>query len=233
MQIRVEQQSAGGLCVRAFTQPCRVAQPALSAPACADSLELWGDLVSDFIRQVVGAPAVVAGNSIGAVTVLSAAYVDPALVRGIVLLNAAGRFDSDATPAPAATQNESGPSAALSELFRRVVSAAIFFSTKFRIAPILKTVYVNHAHVDAELVESIYAPACDPDALEAFFLISGSGGRSKRTLNELLRAGLNAPQGPIPMLLCWGMADPWMKPDKAQVRARRQQQRGAPWRLLE
>jgi pimeloyl-ACP methyl ester carboxylesterase len=113
----------------------------------ADSLELWGEQVSDFIREVVRAPAVVAGNSIGAVTVLSAAYAAPSLVRGIVLVNAAGQFDADATPTTPATPEEPGSvKAALSDFFRRVVSAAIFFSTKYRIGQILKTVYVNHAN---------------------------------------------------------------------------------------
>ena len=200
--------------------------------------------MSDFIRDIVGAPAVIAGNSIGAVTVLSAAFLDPSLVRGMVLLNAAGRFDEPETAA-AATEAPapSGVAAAFSELFRRVVSAAIFYSTKYRIGSILKTVYVDHSKVDEALVQSIYAPACDPNALEAFYKISGSGGRSKQSLNVLLKAGLSAPGGPLPLLLLWGLegaaahtlccsrlarvasqrrvdarmrADPWMKPDKAQ-----------------
>jgi len=170
------------------------------------SLEMWGSQISDFIRDVVGAPAVIAGNSIGAVTVLSAAFTDPALVRGVVLLNAAGRFDADVVAVQAPTQE-----LFLSEILKRIASFVIFISTKFRIGAILRTVYVDHSKVDAQLVESIYRPACDPDALEAFFLISGSGGRSKRTLNELLRGCQ-----PLPMLLLWGNQDPWMKNDKAQ-----------------
>jgi pimeloyl-ACP methyl ester carboxylesterase len=94
----------------------------------------------------VRAPAVVAGNSIGAVTVLSAAHATPSLVRGIVLVNAAGRFDADATPeTPAAPEEPGSLKAALSDFVRRVVSAAIFYSTKYRIGQILKTVYVDHS----------------------------------------------------------------------------------------
>ena len=160
------------------------------------------------------APSVIAGNSIGAVTVLSAAFLEPSLVRGIALLNAAGRFDEDATAAaPPAPPN--GLQAALSDAVRRIISAAIFYSTKYRIAPILRTVYVDHTKVDEQLIESIYSPACDPQALDAFFLISGSGGRSKNSLNTLLRAGLDAPGGPLPLLLVWGQQDPWMRPNKA------------------
>ena len=67
--------------------------------------------------------------------------------------------------------------------------------------------------MDDALVRSIYEPACDPAAAAAFYKISGSGARSKLTLNELLRK-LRAHEKPL--LLCWGMKDPWMKPSKAR-----------------
>lgn len=41
------------------------------------SAEFWGDQVADFIREVVGEPAMLVGNSIGAIACLSAAYRDP------------------------------------------------------------------------------------------------------------------------------------------------------------
>ena len=66
--------------------------------------------------------------------------------------------------------------------------------------------------MDEDLIQSIYAPACDPDALEAFYRISGSGGRSKQSLNTLLNGSLAAK---IPLLLVWGTQDPWMRPAKA------------------
>jgi pimeloyl-ACP methyl ester carboxylesterase len=178
------------------------------------SLEFWGAQVSDFVRDVVKRPAVLAGNSIGAVTVLSAAYIDPSLVRGVVLLNAAGRFEADEGDAKPADPD--APPSPLSVLFRRIVSAAIFYSTKLRIGPILRSVYFDGSRVDEELVRSIAAPTRDPNALEAFFLISGSGGRSRQSLNALLLAGLQAPGGPIPLLQLHGAADPWMKPSKAE-----------------
>jgi pimeloyl-ACP methyl ester carboxylesterase len=180
------------------------------------SLELWGAQVADFVRDVVKAPAVIAGNSIGAVTVLSAAFQCPSLVRGLVLLNAAGRFEADGEAAAAAEGAQDKPPSALSVLFRRIVSAAIFYSTKLRIGPILRSVYFDGSRVDDALVRSIAAPTRDPNALEAFFLISGSGGRSRQSLNALLRAALQAPGGPIPLLQIHGQADPWMKPEKAE-----------------
>ena len=181
------------------------------------SLEFWGAQVADFLRDVVKAPAVIAGNSIGAVTVLAAAYQCPELVRGVVLLNAAGRFEAEGEAAAADKgEEENKPPSALSVLFRRFVSAAIFYSTKLRIGPILRSVYYDGSRVDDALVRSIAAPTRDPNALEAFFLISGSGGRSRQSLNALLRAALQAPGGPIPLLQIHGQADPWMKPEKAE-----------------
>lgn len=106
--------------------------------------------------------------------------------------------------------------------------------------------YVDKKKVDSELIKSIYQPACEPDAAEArkrrgprhrrhggiipgkaiqrarricepqaFFMISGSGGRSKLSLNALLAKLRN--HGPKPLVLVWGMKDPWMQPNKARA----------------
>jgi len=66
--------------------------------------ELWRDQIAAFIREVVGVGmseegeggverAVVAGNSLGGYTALATSAVYPSLVKGCILLNAAGRFD--------------------------------------------------------------------------------------------------------------------------------------------
>ena len=43
--------------------------------------------------QVIGEPAVVAGNSLGGYASLATAVRYPEVVKGVVLLNAAGRFE--------------------------------------------------------------------------------------------------------------------------------------------
>lgn len=186
------------------------------------SSEMWGTQVSDFIKQVVGEPALVVGNSIGAIATLSAAYVAPEMVKGCALLNAAGRFEAPGVTAEELAKEEADKaaqegslSAMMGDLFRRVAAQVIFLSTKYRIGPILKQVYVDQSKVDDSLVRSIYEPACSPGAAEAFYKISGSGGRSKLSLNALLRK-MEA-EGPKPVLLVWGMKDPWMQPQKARA----------------
>lgn len=78
-------------------------------------------------------------------------------------------------------------------------------------------VYVDKSKVDASLIQSIYRPACEPDAAEAFYQISGSGGRSKRSLNSLLAKMRLSGPSPKPLVLVWGMQDPWMQPSKARA----------------
>ncbi len=95
------------------------------------------------VREVVGEPAVICGNSIGALAALSAAAIAPDLARGLVMLNAAGRFDDDpaagaAPPPAAAAEEEGGVGAWLKGFLARIVSGSIFYSTKYRIGPILK-----------------------------------------------------------------------------------------------
>ena len=194
---------------------CMLGYGKSAKPALEYTSELWGALVADFLREVVGRPALLAGNSIGAIAALGAAYDAPELTAGVALLNAAGRLDdlnSPAQSAPEAEDEDSAVMAALKAAFRRVVVSTIFLSTKFRIPQILSTVYVNKARVDAQLVDSIYQPACDADAPEAFFHISNAGKRSKRSLTVLLTA---AKERGVPMTLVWGNKDPWMPPTKA------------------
>ncbi|CAM6095775.1 unnamed protein product [Calypogeia fissa] len=56
---------------------------------------VWGELVRDFIVEVVREPAVLAGNSIGGYTSSVVAGLWPSLVNAVVLLNSAGRVIPD------------------------------------------------------------------------------------------------------------------------------------------
>jgi pimeloyl-ACP methyl ester carboxylesterase len=65
----------------------------------AFSIDAWAQLVTEFTAQVVGAPVVLVGNSIGSLISLQAAALDAggqqeAVVRGVVLLNCAGGMNS-------------------------------------------------------------------------------------------------------------------------------------------
>lgn len=50
-------------------------------------------LLTGKMAQVIGEPAVVAGNSLGGYASLATAVKYPDTVKGVVLLNAAGRFE--------------------------------------------------------------------------------------------------------------------------------------------
>lgn len=164
---------------------------------------------------MVRRPALLVGNSIGAIAVLNAAFERPALVAGLALLNAAGRFDSGggARLPPPPPLVPSTPLELISDAGARIAAHAVFLFTKYRVRQVLSSVYVNKGRVDEALVASIYDAACDPSAAEAFFRISGAGGRSVRTLDALLDAAKAA--GPLPLALVWGLRDPWMQPAKA------------------
>ena len=61
----------------------------------------------------------------------------------------------------------------LGERAKRVVVGASFYYTKqpLRIRQVLRAVYVNHAQVDDDLVDSIQLPSEDPNAPEVFYRI--------------------------------------------------------------
>ncbi|KAK9851146.1 hypothetical protein WJX84_012261 [Apatococcus fuscideae] len=68
-----------------------------------DGYTIWQEQLSDFIKQQVGGkPVVLVGNSLGGYNSLATAAQYPELVRGVVLVNAAGRFEEvkEAVEAP-------------------------------------------------------------------------------------------------------------------------------------
>ncbi|CAI5462420.1 unnamed protein product [Closterium sp. Yama58-4] len=157
---------------------------------------VWRDCVGDFIREVVGEPVVLGGNSIGGYTVSSVAAQWPALVSSLVLFNSAGRIDPD-IPIPTTStstsssdsSNSSGPSSSslpssppdgpLSKGPPKPVawllSRALFLYLRFNTGPILKRCYpVRPERADDWLLGEISRAATDPGAVEvvesAFYL---------------------------------------------------------------
>lgn len=165
------------------------------------SLALWQALLADFWTEKVQTPAVFIGNSIGALLSLMMAADYPAMTRGAVLLNCAGGLNHRPEELPL-------PLRLVMAVFTRMVSSPwlgqfVFdrIRQKHRIRATLKQVYGNHDAITDELVEMLYAPACDPGAQQVFAAI------------------LTAPPGPhpiellprvnCPLLVLWGEADPW------------------------
>ncbi|GFH07926.1 predicted protein [Haematococcus lacustris] len=176
----------------------------------------WIRQISSFIEEVVASgPVVLAGNSLGGYASLAAAVARPDLVRGVAMLNGAGPFDEPGRPALDPDQPEPLVDRFknwLAGIGKRVVLYFAFVRAKQpeRIKEVLNMVYTNRDMVDDELVDSIVQPALDPLAAEVFFRINHRTAPPV-TLNRLLTR-LQAP-----LLLLWGMRDPWITPSKAEA----------------
>jgi len=191
-----------------------------SKPITDYSAEVWRDQTVDFIEEVIGKTTTVVGNSLGGFTALyaasSSAQSEKSLINGCVLLNAAGRFKNpDAPP-------EKEPNAiidAIATLIKRAVIQLSFIYTKqpARIEQVLRQVYpINANNVDEELVESIRYPSLDPNAAEVFYRVITKNGSGPQVYVDDLLQDLNG----IPLMLCWGENDPWIRPaaaDKIQA----------------
>lgn len=185
--------------------------------------EVWAAQLNDFLREVVGRPAVLVGNSVGAFASLIAASEDPTLCDGLVLLNAAGSFEQRQLgqnegqkrlgDVVADAAEETGPVQWLLQLVVKAIAGWAFYTTKLRIQPILEWVYVNAEQVDDDLVTSIRSPADHPMALDTFGQVIQAGRRTTTSVFEALDRLPKSCQ----VLLIWGMQDPWMNPERASA----------------
>ncbi|MDX1978526.1 MAG: alpha/beta fold hydrolase, partial [Pseudanabaenaceae cyanobacterium bins.68] len=170
-------------------------------PTLDYSLELWQELLTEFAQAHISGASVWVGNSIGGLLCLMMAANQPELVRGAVLLNAAGGLNHRA--------GELNPLLSLIlGGFTRLAGAPgigkVIFDQIRRRSQIKKTleqVYCDRTAITEELVEILYQPACDPNAAAVFakILTAPAGPRPE----ELL------PRVASPLLVIWGEADPW------------------------
>lgn len=162
--------------------------------------ELWREQLHDFIAEVVGQPAFLAGNSLGGYAILTVAAQYPDALRGLILLNSAGPFSDSLPPAPSPLQ----------KLTKRILlspwASYLIFQYSRRRSTIRKTlqkVYLDPSAVTERLVEEIYRPSCDRGAVKVFASVFKSP-RGETVDALLARCG-------CPILLLWGEGDPWMK----------------------
>jgi len=192
---------------------CKLGFGLSSKPVQEYAAEVWRDQALDFLKEIVQKPATLAGNSLGGFTSLYTAATDEAksLVKGVVLLNGAGRFRDGAT---VTEETEVNPIIkAIQTAIQRLVIGASFIYTKqpARIAQVLKQVYpIDNTNVDDELVESIRYPSLDPNAAEVFYRVITKNGSGPTVFIDDLLGNLECP-----LLLCWGEYDPWIRPQAA------------------
>lgn len=166
--------------------------------------ELWRDQLSDFIAGVIGRPVVLAGNSLGGYVSLCVAAQKPELAVGLILLNSAGPF-TETEPVPAPPWWQRAIKTTTQTLFRQEWVSFLLFQYLRRPAIIRKTlkkVYFDQTAVTDQLVADIYRPSCDPGAPKVFASVFKS--RKGAKVDELLQ------QLTCPLLLLWGVADPWI-----------------------
>ncbi len=167
--------------------------------------ELWRDQLHDFITEVIGQPAVLAGNSLGGYASLCVAAQRSQSAKGLILINSAGPFsDSEPKPEPKPTRK------LLSRGFRSLflqdwVTFLVFQNTRRKsvIRKTLEKVYVDRSAVTDRLVEEIYRPSGDKGAFRVFASIfkTPRGETVDRLLEQLT----------CPLLMLWGEGDPWIK----------------------
>jgi pimeloyl-ACP methyl ester carboxylesterase len=165
------------------------------------TLDLWHEQLRDFHVAHVQRPAVVVGNSIGALLGLMLLANEPEMAIAGVLLNAAGGLNHR-------PEELNLPLRVVMGTFSKLVSSDLFgpfvfnqIRQKHRIRSTLRQVYRDQTAVTDDLVEMLYQPSCDPGAQKVFAsIITAPPGEQP---SELL------PRVTQPMLVLWGDADPW------------------------
>ncbi|MEH2420853.1 MAG: alpha/beta fold hydrolase [Nostoc sp.] len=186
-------------------------------PKLQYSGDLWRDQLHDFIREVIGQKAILAGNSLGGYAGLCVAAQRPDSAAGLVLLNSAGPFsESQPTSEPEALQSEiqlPKQSPTLQKLlgdgtkwiFQQPLAQSLLFQyvrQRWVIRQTLEKVYLDKSAITDQLVEEISRPAYDPGAMEVFVSVFSTPQGEK--VDVLLK------QLTCPLLMLWGEADPWM-----------------------
>ncbi|MCT0248857.1 alpha/beta fold hydrolase [Synechococcus sp. CS-205] len=164
---------------------------------------LWRDQLVAYVRERIGRPTVLVGNSLGGFAALAAGVALGREAAGVVLINAAGPFsDEQAEPKGwgAIAKRTIGGA-----LLRSPVLQRLLFENLRRPATIRRTlnqVYIDRTNVNDELVEAIRRPSLDPGAFGVFRTVFDiPRGQPLDQLFAQLRS---------PLLLLWGIRDPWI-----------------------
>lgn len=180
------------------------------------SSDLWRDQLHQFVTEIVGRPAVLAGNSLGGYAALCVAAQCPESLVGLVLLNCAGAFTASESVSESASESISKPlsqpnpvqkaiATVLRSLLLQPLPSFLLFQYVRQRSVIRKTlskVYLDQSAVTDQLVEDIYRPSCDAGAVKVFAAVFKSPQGEKKDV--LLR------QMTCPLLMLWGEGDPWM-----------------------
>jgi pimeloyl-ACP methyl ester carboxylesterase len=155
------------------------------------------------VSERIGRSTVLVGNSLGGFSALAAGAALGDQAAGVVLLNAAGPFSDEQAPPKGwgaiTRQTIAGA------LLKSPVLQRLLFENLRRPATIRRTlnqVYLDKTNVDEALVEAIRRPSLDPGAFGVFRTVFDIP--RGQPLDELFA------QLTCPLLLLWGIRDPWI-----------------------
>ncbi|KAG7541535.1 Cryptochrome/photolyase N-terminal domain superfamily [Arabidopsis thaliana x Arabidopsis arenosa] len=161
---------------------------------------LWAELLRDFMIEVVGEPAHCVGNSIGGYFVALMAFLWPALVKSVVLVNSAGNVVPGYSPLPISRERGVPFGAQLG-------ARLLLFFLQFNVNKLLKDCYpVKPARADDFLVTEMLRASRDPGVI--MVLESIFGFDLSLPLNYLLKGFEEK------TLVIQGMKDPISDPKK-------------------
>ncbi|XP_051123544.1 uncharacterized protein LOC127246305 isoform X2 [Andrographis paniculata] len=180
------------------------------------TMEIWAQLILDFLDEIVQRPTILMGNSVGslacviaaAAAVLSQAESSGSLVRGLVLLNCAGGMNNKAIVDDWRIKLLL-PLLWLFDFLLKQKRIASYLFDRVRerdnLKNVLLSVYGNKESVDEDLVEIIRKPALDEGALDAFVsIVTGPPGPNPVQLMQRIS---------LPVLVLWGDEDPFTPVD--------------------
>ncbi len=183
--------------------------------------ELWKEQVVAYVKERIGRPTVIVGNSLGGYAALAAGAALETESAGVVLLNAAGYFSDEkflSKPKDFNSRLRQMIGVGLSRdllvkwFFYPLMQRLIFENLRRPgvIRSTLKQVYIDPTNVDDYLIESIRRPSLDPGAFQVFRKVFQARGLKGKPIDELFN-DLQAP-----LLLLWGDRDPWLRNAKAK-----------------
>ncbi|MEO0854252.1 MAG: alpha/beta fold hydrolase [Cyanobacteria bacterium J06648_11] len=167
------------------------------------TFELWGEQLSAFCRDIVGKPATLVGNSVGAIVVMQAAVACPELAASTVAINCSLRLLHERKRDRLSLIQQWGTPLVQALLNVKPIGRAFFnqIATPKALRNILHQAYVRPEAVTDELIDLLLEPARDPGAADVFvaFISYASGPLAEDLL----------PQLTCPALIIWGEDDPW------------------------
>ena len=133
--------------------------------------QLWSEYVRDFITNVVKKPVVIAGNSIGGYISAYTSAKNPELIKGLILVNTAGRLVSPESQGTASSSQE--PPSQLENVRKQVLaelgSRLIFLYLERSVPDLLKKAYTQFPErADEDLAREIERASSDPGAFDVF-----------------------------------------------------------------